>query len=137
MAILPQLVTETSFTLTWQPPSFEGSNGVIRQYIIQVLEVDTGITFMEISNLTELTLEGLHPFYSYSCRIAAETIGVGPFSNPVTVQLNEDGKGYLLYNYTELCYSRDLRLTVFTFGNLPLCKSSSHCCSFCDLVLCC
>ena len=66
---------------------------MIRQYIIQVLEVDTGTTFMETSNITELTLEGLHPFYSYSCRIAAETIAVGPFSNPITVQLNEDGKG--------------------------------------------
>lgn len=93
MAILPQLVTETSFTLTWQPPPFEGSNGVIRQYVIQVLEVDTEITFTETSNLTVLTLEGLHPFYSYSCRIAAETIGVGPFSISITVQLNEDGKG--------------------------------------------
>lgn len=92
MAVLPQLVTETSFTLTWQPPSFEGSNGVIRQYVIQVLEVDTGITFMETSNLTELTLEDLHPFYSYSCHIAAETIGVGPFSVSITIQLNEDGK---------------------------------------------
>ena len=102
MAVLPLLVTETSFTLTWQPPSFEGSNGVIRQYVIQVLEVDTGMTFMETSNVTEVILEGLHPFYSYSCRIAAETIGVGPFSFPITVQLNEDGKDY--YTHRDLLH---------------------------------
>lgn len=92
MAILPLLVTETSFTLMWQPPPYEGRNGVIQQYVIQVQEVDTGRTFIETSNSTEVTLEGLHPFYSYSCRIAAETIEIGPFSTPITVQLNEDGK---------------------------------------------
>lgn len=92
MAILPSLVTDTSFTLSWQPPPFEGSNGVIRLYIIQILEVDTGTLFTATSNITEITLEGLHPFYSYSCRIAAETIGLGPFSTPITVLLNENGK---------------------------------------------
>ena len=92
MAILPSLVTDVSFTLSWQPPPFEGSNGVIRLYVIQVLEVDTGTLLTETSNITEITLEGLHPFYSYSCRIAAETIGLGPFSMPITVQLNENGK---------------------------------------------
>lgn len=92
MAILPLLVTETSFTLSWQPPPFEGSNGIIRQYVIQVLEVDTGSLFTETTNITELTLDNLHPFYSYSCRIAAETVGLGPFSIPITVQLNEDGE---------------------------------------------
>ena len=92
MTVVPQLVTDTSFTLTWQPPSFEGSNGVIRQYVVQVVELETGILFMEISNVTNITLDNLHPFYTYSCRIAAETIGVGPFSVPITVQVNEDGK---------------------------------------------
>lgn len=92
MTILPLMVTETSYTLTWQPPPYEGINGVIRQYVIQVLEVDSGRIFTEVSNDTEITLEGLHPFYSYTTRIAAETIGVGPFSIPITVQLNEDGK---------------------------------------------
>lgn len=92
MALLLQLVSETSFTLTWQPPSFEGRNGIIQQYVIRVQEVDTGRMFTETSNTTEVTVENLHPFYSYNSRIAAETIGLGPFSAPITVQLNEDGK---------------------------------------------
>ena len=92
MTVLPQLVTATSLTLTWQPPSFESSNGVIQRYIIQIDEVDTGRMLTATSNTTEVTIENLHPFYSYICRTAAETIAVGPYSTPITVQLNEDGK---------------------------------------------
>ena len=91
IAIFPVLVTETSYTLTWQPPPFEDSNGIIRQYVIQVLEVDTGRLFTQTTNVTEITLEGLHPFYSYNTQISAETIALGPFSSPITVQLNEYG----------------------------------------------
>ena len=92
MAIIPQSVTQTGFTLTWQPPSFEDTNGIIRLYVIQVLEVETGRYLTQTSNITEVTFDGLHPFYSYNCRIAVETIDLGPFSAPITVQLNEDGK---------------------------------------------
>ena len=92
MTVLPQLVTATSLTLTWQPPSFENSNGIIRQYVIQVEEVNTERMLIATSNTTDITVEDLHPFYVYSCRIAAETIQVGPYSSPITVQLNEDGK---------------------------------------------
>ena len=100
MAGIPLLVTQTGFTLTWQPPSFEGTNGIIRRYVIQILEIETGTLTTETSNVTQVTLDGLHPFYSYICRIAAETIDLGPFSAPITVQLNEDGK----------CYNNGLRL---------------------------
>ena len=92
MTVLPQLVTATSLTLTWQPPSFENSNGIIQQYVIQITEVDTGRRFTETSNSTAIIVESLHPFYSYNCRVAAETIEVGPYSSPITVQLNEDGR---------------------------------------------
>ena len=92
MTVLPQSVTTSSLTLTWQPPSLESHNGIIRQYVIEVVESNTGITSTVTSNVTEVTVEDLHPFYIYNCRIAAETIQVGPFSSPIAVQLNEDGK---------------------------------------------
>ena len=92
MTVLPQLVTATSLTLTWQPPSFESSNGVIQRYNVQINEVDTGRMLTATSNTTEVTIEDLHPFYSYICRVAAETVAVGPYSTPITVQLNEEGK---------------------------------------------
>ena len=92
MAVLPQMVTATSLTLTWQPPSFESRNGVIQQYIIQIEEVDSGRMLTATSNTTEVSVDNLHPFYSYSCRIAAETVQVGPYTTPITIQLDEDGK---------------------------------------------
>ena len=92
MTVLPQLVTASSLTLTWQPPPFESRNGVIRQYIVQIEEVSTGRMLTETSNMTDVTIDNLHPFYSYRCRIAAETIQVGPYTTPITIQLDEDGK---------------------------------------------
>ena len=92
MAVLPLMVTATSLTLTWQPPSFESRNGVIQQYIIQIEEINTGRMLTAISNTTEVSINNLHPFYSYSCRIAAETAQVGPYTTPITIQLDEDGK---------------------------------------------
>ena len=92
MAVLPQWVTSTSLTLIWQPPSFESRNGVIQQYIIQIEEVNTGRILTATSNTTEVKIDNLHPFYSYTCRIAAETVQVGPYTTPITIQLDEDGK---------------------------------------------
>ena len=91
MTVLPHMMTATSLTLIWQPPSFESRNGVIQQYIIEVLEVNSGRILTTTSNTTDITVGNLHPFYSYTCRVAAETIQVGPYSPPITVQLDEDG----------------------------------------------
>lgn len=92
MTVLPWFVGATSLTLVWQPPPFEGINGVIEQYVIQIDEVNTGRVLTATSNTTNITVENLHPFYSYNCRVAAETIQVGPYSSPIRVQLNEDGR---------------------------------------------
>ena len=41
---------------------------------------------------THITLADLHPFYTYSCSVAAETIDIGPFTAELTTQMPEDGK---------------------------------------------
>lgn len=76
----------------WESPAFEETNGIIQTYIVQVVELDTGRQTVISTNTTAVTLEELHPFYTYSSRIAAETIEVGPFSTPLTIQLSEDGE---------------------------------------------
>lgn len=44
-------------------------------------------TFKSIDNTTAYTLENLAPFTVYSLEVAAEnSVGIGPYSNPVTVQ---------------------------------------------------
>ena len=92
MNILPYMITATSFSLMWESPAFEATNGIIQQYVVQLVELDTGRQVTVVTNTSEVTLEDLHPFYTYSSRIAAETIAVGPFSTPLAIQLSEDSE---------------------------------------------
>ena len=39
-----------------------------------------------------LTISSLHPFYTYTFSVAANTVGLGPFSEPVNQQMPQDGK---------------------------------------------
>ena len=109
MTVIPWFVTASSLTLVWQPPPFESINGVIEQYVILIEEVNTGRVLTAASNTTNITVENLHPFYSYNCRVAAETVGVGPYSSPITVQLNEAG---MHYSYMDVVLSL---WVIFTF----------------------
>ena len=81
-----------SFLLSWDPPPVESINGVIRNYMIRVTEVETGRTFYVTTNITLLELNGLHPFYMYTSAVAAQTIAFGPYSTAVSVRLGEEGK---------------------------------------------
>ena len=81
-----------SFLLSWDPPPVESINGVIRNYMIRVTEVETGRTFYVTTNITLLELNGLHPFYMYTSAVAAQTIALGPYSTAVSVRLGEEGK---------------------------------------------
>ena len=45
---------------------------------------------MESTN-TEITLQNLHPFYQYSCSVAAETVALGPSTPVLTIEMPEDG----------------------------------------------
>ena len=70
---------------------------------IQILYSENGTTITEIGdnlNRTYNVSEGrtqlidmLHPSYNYTVRIAAATVvGIGPFSDPITVMTLEDGE---------------------------------------------
>ena len=43
-------------------------------------------------NDTIFTVSDLHPFYTYRCTVAAETIGLGPFTAEQSIEMPEDGK---------------------------------------------
>ena len=91
--------THESLSLNWQAPPFAETNGVILNYAVAVLEVETGRSFTVNSNTTQVTLEDLHPFYTYTCSIAAETVGIGPFSEHITIQLPEAGEAPILSTF--------------------------------------
>ena len=79
--------------LSWEPLPSDTKNGIIREYIIHVsVPTDTTDDFMEVSNTTFHTLSNLNPFYTYEIKVAAVTIGPGPYSNTSTVCTPQDGK---------------------------------------------
>ena len=86
-------ITATSFTLSWEPPESDLQNGVIRHYLIQVFETQTGnnLTYQATAR-TVFTVGDLHPFYSYSFSVQAVTVAAGPLSVPRSVRTLEDGK---------------------------------------------
>jgi len=84
--------TSTSFNVTWSPPPFEDTNGEIQSYTVYVTELDTGVQFVPTSTSdTQITFTGLHPYYTYQFTVAAYTIGIGPFTIPINVQLEPEG----------------------------------------------
>ena len=100
--------TSDSLTLSWDPPANESRNGVIQRYVIRILEDDTSTSTDYYSSTTQITVSDLHPYYTYKCSVAAETVGVGPYTAIVTVQLDEDSELSLVYSeksgYTTLPY---------------------------------
>ena len=77
--------------LRWQPPQFDLQNGRIRQYLIQVIHNRTGLTYTVVSSTNQYRLENLFPFHTYIFSIAAETVGLGPYSTQITVTTSEAG----------------------------------------------
>ena len=94
--------------LTWERPSPEQENGLLEPYHVIVIETqihytDDGAEFTGMQRYLNRTynvsegrtqlIEMLHPDYNYTVRIAAATeLGIGPFSDPITVRAQMDGE---------------------------------------------
>ena len=84
----------TSATVQWTQA--EDKHYTIHYYHLRVSTCDGSSspqncqelnTFKSIDNTTTYTIENLAPFTVYSLEVAAEnSVGIGPYSNPVTVQ---------------------------------------------------
>ena len=84
-------VTSRSISLTWDPPTAASQNGIIRTYIINVAVQQSKEIIHLMSNSTQIKLELLHPYYTYSFVISAVTIGPGPPSSAYNVTTDEEG----------------------------------------------
>ena len=82
--------------ISWQPPVEEEQNGVVRQYRISLRESATGREWNRVTVTTEYLLDFLHPHYLYSVKVAAYTIDIGPYSEPLEFTTDEDGKGNIV-----------------------------------------
>ena len=67
-------------------------NGEIEYYVVEVEEVHTGQMWIFHAVETHINVGPLHPYYVYRCRVAAFTVGLGPFSGYFDVYSGESGK---------------------------------------------
>ena len=85
------VVSPTSIQLTWDPPVADQQNGIIRQYLINVTELETGVLMHYSTNQTQTTIESLHPFYTYNFTVTAVTVEKGPYTDVITIQTHQQG----------------------------------------------
>ncbi len=89
--------------LWWVPPLPIEVNGVLKYYIVELTETETGrVRGGLVTVNTSLTVRTLHPYYHYSARVAAYTTGIGPYSDPFYVQTNESGRQSKVLLYCRL-----------------------------------
>ena len=91
-------VNSTTIALMWDAIALENQNGLLHYYLVSVLELDTGEIDTYTAGATQLNIPGLHPYYTYTCKVAAVTIRIGPFSQSVSIITPQDG------DYFRGCY---------------------------------
>ena len=78
--------------MSWSPPTI-AVNGIIREYSIIIEDTRTaGELESYIALGTSINITNLHPYTNYSCRVAAITVAIGPFSPSVNITTDQDGK---------------------------------------------
>ena len=86
-------VTSNSLVLTWEPPPNSVQNGIVRHYIVKLLELNTGSNLnFTVLQRTSLSLGDLHPYYTYQFNVIAVTIDSGPSSLAHHVTTLQDSK---------------------------------------------
>ena len=81
-----------SIQLSWAPPPLDETNGIIREYRINITELETGDNQQLTTSTTSLVVQNLHPYYTYEVLVSAHTVDTGPFSSPVSVVTPQDSK---------------------------------------------
>ena len=91
--IIIDIINSTTVECRWEPPLNNTQNGVIQEYNIVILEIETNTSYFEETDLESLLflITYLHPYYHYNISIKAVTVAPGPLSNAMTVLLPEDG----------------------------------------------
>lgn len=82
--------------LSWNQPAGR-HNGIIQGYRLNITELNTGQIFRNVSATASLVISNLHPDYTYEWRVAAVTVGEGPYSDSHRVTTFEDGKDMHTY----------------------------------------
>ena len=84
-------ITSTSLTLTWQHPSIESHNGIIRKFIVKLIDLRSGVQSFYNVTSTTVTLSDLRPHNAYNISVSAFTTASGPYSEYISFSTNEAG----------------------------------------------
>ena len=101
--LVADVISSSAVNLSWQPLLPEQQNGLLIRYVVNVTTVETGERFELVSATDQLTVNSLHPHWTYifaPTLVSGETsVGVGRPSLAVTASTLEDGKTVvLIYN---------------------------------------
>lgn len=84
-------VSSTNFTVEWVPPPGHTHNGIIRRYLLNITELETGRDFIRQTPETYFVLVHLHPHYTYLFTVIAVTVSPGPPTEGMIVTTLETG----------------------------------------------
>ena len=81
----------TSIHIRWNSLPAEHQNGEIEYYLVFCIDSNSGgISSRHTTVMTDVTIIGLHPYYTYKCNVSAVTVDIGPFSDYVKATTFED-----------------------------------------------
>ena len=93
--------TSRSAVVRWRDPPLDDQNGLIVHYLVRYFPANDSSSVREEEvevtegqdNVIEHAVNQLQPFTTYEFAVAAATdAGQGPFSNPSSVRMPQDGK---------------------------------------------
>lgn len=85
-------VSSQSFRVSWLPPTLEDQNGIIRQYILLVHEIGTGVVYNMTTSNTYIIVSSIRPYTSYNVSVSAYTVTGGPYSEWITITTLQEGE---------------------------------------------
>ena len=101
------LINSMSVLLSWHAPDAdEYSNGVLRQYYVEITDNSSIQMGLYLSDNTHLLVDSLQPGHQYTFRVAAYTSEKGPFSQPISVTLSS--KQGNVKNNTHQCWNASI-----------------------------
>ena len=83
-----------SIQLSWDTVPLHQQNGIIQRYVVSGLASEWSEEFEIPSYTNSVTVTDLRAFTAYTFQVAAETVGVGPFSNETNITTPQDGEYY-------------------------------------------
>ena len=84
-------LNSTSIFLSWRPPLIQYRNGIIRGYYVEfTLDNSTEVWAQYTTQDQHLLVDNLEPKIMYAYRVAAYTVGRGPFSETLMIVLNSE-----------------------------------------------